>query len=148
MNNLIVRTYIVYLPIAVVLTFIVARVFFRNSRIFMSDIFRGRLEIANSTNTMFEMGFYLLSLGFALFIMKVDPIMNMTMQQFYEVLSHKVGTLSVFLGGMVFFNLYMLFRGKKKTGENQRLRERMENVRNRLEEEAGKKGINIQDPRK
>ncbi len=125
--NLIVTAYIVYLPVAILLTFVVAKIFFKNSRIFMSDIFRGRLEIANSTNTLFEMGFYLLSLGFALFIMKVEGVSTMSHRMFYEVLSEKVGTLSVFLGIMVFFNLYMLFRGKKKTRENQMLKKRLEN---------------------
>lgn len=124
MENLIVRAYIVYLPVAVILTFIVAKVFFKNSRIFMSDIFRGRIEIANSTNTLFEMGFYLLSLGFALSIMEIGRS-AINHQQFYEILSEKVGILSVFLGIMVFFNLYMLFRGKKKSSENQRMRDRL-----------------------
>ena len=137
MENLIVRAYIVYLPVAVLLTFIVAKIFFKNSRIFMSDIFRGRLEIANSTNTLFEMGFYLLSLGFALSIMEITRS-TINNQQFYEILSEKVGVLSVFLGIMVFFNLYMLFRGKKKSAEGQRLRERMQNQANL------RKGVDIQ----
>ncbi len=130
MENLIVRAYIVYLPVAVFLTFIVARIFFKNSRIFMSDIFKGRVEIASSTNTLFELGFYLLSLGFALSIMEITRT-TIDHQQFYEILSEKVGVLSVFLGIMVFFNLYMLFRGKKKTSENQRLKERLQNQQNR-----------------
>ncbi len=133
MQNLIVTAYVVYLPVAILLTLVVAKVFFRNSKVFMSDIFKGRLEIADSTNTLFEMGFYLLSLGFALFIMKIDGVSNISMQGFYEILSEKVGTLSVFLGIMVFFNLYMLFRGKKKTAENLMLRKRLENQRAKAE---------------
>ena len=126
MDNYIVKAYLVYLPIALILTLIVARIFFRNSKIFMSDIFRGRMEIANSTNKLFELGFYLLNLGFALFIMQVTGVYDITRQQFFEILSKKVGTLTVFLGVMVFFNLYMLFRGKKKTSENELLRKRAE----------------------
>ena len=137
MENLIVRAYIVYLPLAVVLTFIVAKVFFKNSRIFMSDIFNGRSEIANSTNTLFEMGFYLLSLGFALSIMEITRA-TINNQQFYEILSEKFGVLSVFLGIMVFFNLYMLFRGKKKSSENKRLRDRLTN------QATLRKGLDIQ----
>jgi len=128
MDNYIVKAYLVYLPIALILTLIVARIFFRNSKIFMSDIFRGRMEIANSTNKLFELGFYLLNLGFALFIMQVTGVYDITRQQFFEILSKKVGTLTVFLGVMVFFNLYMLFRGKKKTSENERLRKRAEQL--------------------
>ena len=120
--NLIVTTYLVYLPIAVILTFFVARIFFKNSKIFMMDIFRGREEIAMSTNKLFEVGFYLLNLGFALYIMKVNfylEIAGYTKQIMFETLSFKVGTLAVFLGAMVFFNLFMLFRGKKKSKQSQ-----------------------------
>jgi hypothetical protein len=144
MKDLIVTTYIAYLPVALLLTFVVARVFFKNSKIFMLDIFSGRQDIAMSTNKLFETGFYLLSLGFALFIMKVDKssftkyettyINGVSesaetffygQQDLFEVLSNKVGVLSVVLGLMVFFLLFMLFRGKKKSAESRMLRERM-----------------------
>jgi len=125
MDNLLVTTYMVYLPIAILLTLVVARLFFRNSKIFMMDIFSGRKEIAVSTNKLFEMGFYLLSLGFALFYMKVSPLTTgYNHQDMFETLSYKIGVLAVFLGIMVFFNLYMLFRGKKKTKENTIKRDR------------------------
>ncbi|MBR9859597.1 hypothetical protein GYB22_02380 [bacterium] len=118
MNNLIVTTYSIYLPIAILLTFIVAKIFFKNSRIFMMDIFRGRSEIAMSTNRLFEVGFYLFSLGFALFRTKINYAGEFGKQQVFEHLSYQIGILTVFLGIMVFTNLYLLFRGKKKTRQN------------------------------
>ena len=45
--------YSVYLPIAVLLTYFVARSLFKNAKVFMLDIFRGREEIAESTNKLF-----------------------------------------------------------------------------------------------
>ena len=42
---------------------------------------------------------------------------NYNHQDLFEVLSSKVGLLAVVLGGMVFFLMYMLFRGKKKSAE-------------------------------
>lgn len=127
MKNLIVTTYITYLPFAVLLTLIVARIFFKNARIFMMDIFSGREEIATSTNKIFEVGFYLLSLGFALFILKVSANPEFyDKQAFFETLSTKVGTLAVFLGIMVFGNLYMLFRGKRKSSQNRAFRQQMD----------------------
>jgi len=136
MTDLIVKTYIAYLPIAILLTFIVARIFFKNSKIFMLDIFSGREEIATSTNKLFETGFYLLSLGFALFRMKINKSQFINVdfemvdgvrerveqlvfgqQQLFETLSSKVGMLAVILGVMVFFLMFMLFRGKKKSAE-------------------------------
>lgn len=120
--NQIVITYLFYLPVALALTFFVARTFFQNSKVFMLDIFRGREEIALSTNKLFEVGFYLLNLGFALYFMKIDYQYDLTTfgkQLMFETLSFKIGTLAVFLGLMVFLNLYLLFRGKKKSKQNQ-----------------------------
>lgn len=134
MENLVVTTYIIYLPIAIVLTLLVARLFFKNSKIFMLDIFSGRNDLAMSTNKLFEMGFYLLNLGFALFYMKiVRYTTGFNHQDMFEILSHKVGMLSVFLGVMVFFNLYMLFRGKKKTTINKMRREQVQTAAARPE---------------
>lgn len=55
--------YLIYLPIVIVLTWYVAHVLFKNSKIFMLDIFSGRTEIALSTNRLFETGFYCSILG-------------------------------------------------------------------------------------
>ena len=109
--------YFIYLPIALTLTFIVSRTLFKNGKIFMLDIFKGREDIANATNRLFETGFYLLNLGFALMILKLDVYEN-TYQALVEALSYKVGGFSIYLGIMLFFNLYFFFRGKRKAKEN------------------------------
>jgi hypothetical protein len=147
LTDLIVKTYIAYLPVAILLTFVVARIFFKNSKIFMLDIFSGREEIAMSTNKLFETGFYLLSLGFALFRMKINKSNFITIdfemvegvrtrietlvygkQELFEVLSSKVGVLAVVLGFMVFFLMYMLFRGKKKSAEGRDRKEELQRI--------------------
>jgi hypothetical protein len=147
MTDLIVKTYIAYLPVAILLTFVVARIFFKNSKIFMLDIFSGREGIAMSTNKLFETGFYLLSLGFALFRMKINKSNFITIdfemvegvrtrietlvygkQELFEVLSSKVGVLAVVLGFMVFFLMYMLFRGKKKSAEGRDRKEELQRI--------------------
>lgn len=124
MNTYVLITYCVYLPIAIVLTFFVARIFFKNAYAFMLEIFEKREDLAKSTNHLYEVGFYLLNLGFALFFMRIESY-SLTFDQVdvFEILSYKVGFLAMFLGGMVFFNLYMLFRGKHKSNENRRERE-------------------------
>ena len=110
--------YFIYLPIALLLTFIVSRTLFKNGKIFMLDIFKGREEIANATNRLFETGFYLLNLGFALMILKLDVYAN-TYQALVEALSYKIGGFAIYLGVMLFFNLYFFFRGKRKAREAQ-----------------------------
>ena len=120
-NNakMIVIAYLIYLPVALFLTYYVARTLFKNGKVFMLDIFKGREEIASATNRLFEMGFYLLNLGFALMILKInfnnDYLFDK--QMLIEALSTKVGGFSIYLGVMLFLNLYLFFRGKRKSKE-------------------------------
>ena len=112
-NFYIIKAYFIYLPIALGMTFYVARTLFRNSKVFMLDIFKGREEIALATNRLFEVGFYLINIGTALLILKMEVINNS--QEFLESLSYKIGGFSIYLGIMTFLNLYFFFRGKRKS---------------------------------
>ena len=105
--------YAIYLPIALFLTYYVSKTLFKNSKIYMLDIFKGREEIANATNKLFETGFYLLNLGFALMILEMNMYDN-SYQVLIEKLSYKIGGFSIYLGLMLFLNLYFFFRGKRK----------------------------------
>ena len=115
-------SYLFYLPIVIALTFFVAKSLFKNGKVFMLDIFRGREEIATATNRLFEMGFYLLNVGFALLILKIEfnSHLAFTHQKMIEALSTKIGGFSIYLGIMLFLNLFLFFRGKRKAKENAR----------------------------
>ena len=111
-NHYIVTAYLIYLPVAFLLTWFVAHTLFRNGLVFMRDIFFGREEIAKATNSLFKIGFYLLNIGFALYILKIyDELAGV--QGTIEILSSKIGGFSIYLGIMLFFNLYLFFRGKR-----------------------------------
>ena len=110
--------YAIYLPIALFLTYYVSKTLFKNSKIYMLDIFKGREEIANATNKLFETGFYLLNLGFALMILEMN-MYDDTYQVLIEKLSYKIGGFSIYLGIMLFLNLYFFFRGKRKASQAQ-----------------------------
>ncbi len=118
MTNKIILTYAVYLPVVLLLTLYVARTLFRNGRVFMLDIFKGKTDIADATNKLFEVGFYLLNIGYALLIMEVTGYWNEnpfdTNQEVVETLAHKLGGFAIYLGIMLFFNLYLFFRGRRK----------------------------------
>ncbi|MDP5229638.1 MAG: hypothetical protein NWQ38_04540 [Cellulophaga sp.] len=112
--------YFIYLPIALTLTYFVARTLFKNSTVFMLAIFKGQEDIAKATNTLFKVGFYLLNIGFALLILKIDAYnFNETYQSLIELLSRKIGGFSIYLGIMLFFNLMLFFRGKRKSKASQ-----------------------------
>lgn len=107
--------YSIYLPTTVLMTFFVAKSLFNNGKIFMLDIFKQREEIANSTNQLFKTGFYLLNIGMAFLIIKMYDIENT--QTLFEQLSTKIGGFSIYLGIMLFLNLYLFFRGKRKANQ-------------------------------
>jgi hypothetical protein len=117
-----VTAYLIYFPVALLLTWYVARTLFRNSRVFMLDIFSGRADIALSTNRLFETGFYLLNMGFALWILHIRGEI-VTGREMTEVLSYKLGGFSIYLGCMLFLNLYMFFRGRRIASQRARLHE-------------------------
>jgi hypothetical protein len=103
--------YVIYIPSALLLTFYVARKLFKNGIVYMRDIFHGREELALSTNKLFETGFYLLNIGFALWILEMNYLDST--RDLVEALSQKIGGFSIYLGAILFFNLFLFFRGKK-----------------------------------
>ncbi len=104
--------YLIYLPVVIVLTWYVAHTLFKNSKVFMLDIFHGKTDIATATNKLFETGFYLLNLGFAFWIMEISYGIGSN-RSMLEVLSAKIGGFCIYLGIMLFFNLYLFFRGRR-----------------------------------
>jgi hypothetical protein len=111
--------YFIYLPIIIGLTYFVSRTLFKNGKIFMLDIFHGREDIANSTNKLFEVGFYLLNLGFGMWLLEINSYgFNETYQSLIEILSSKIGGFSIYLGIMLFINLMLFFRGRRKSNQS------------------------------
>ena len=119
--------YLIYLPVVILLTWYVAHILFKNSKIFMLDIFSGKTDIAVSTNKLFETGFYLLNLGFALWIMEIAVTITDS-RSLMEILSAKIGGFSIYLGIMLFFNLYLFFRGRRLSRERSRLAEALKKI--------------------
>lgn len=117
METMNLQAYLIYLPIALLITILVARKLFENSKIFMIDIFRGREEIANATNSLFEIGFYLLNIGMALLILEISQDILSSIQM-VEILSVKIGGFAIYLGVALFANVYLFFRGKRKASLN------------------------------
>ena len=119
-NSKIIIGYIVYLPVVITLTIYVSKMLFKNGKYFMLDIFKNNESIALATNKLFEIGFYLINIGFALLLMKISYYSNngMNSQDLVEILSKKIGGFSIYLGFMLFLNLYFFFRGRKASNKS------------------------------
>lgn len=122
-NTLMIIAYTVYLSVAILLTFYVARNLFKNAKTFMLEIFHGKVEIALATNKLFEIGFYLMNLGYVLLILQMDYMDNY--QEMIERVSFKLGGISIYLGVMLFLNLYLLFRGRRISKQNAEIKPSM-----------------------
>ncbi len=112
--NQIVFTYLLYLAVSVALTVWVARKLHRNGRVFLIDVFNGNESLADSVSHLLAVGFYLINLGYVSLALKLGYDVA-DLQGAIEALSRKVGTVLVALGGMHFFNLYILGRIRRRS---------------------------------
>lgn len=104
-------SYVIYLPITILLTTYVSHHLFKHGKIFMLDIFHQKTEIALATNKLFKIGFYLVNIGFAMRIIKVYSVE--TMQHVVEVLSYKIGGFSIYLGVVMLLFILFFLKGRK-----------------------------------
>ncbi len=86
---------------------------FKHSIVFMGVIFNDRAFLANATNRLFEMGFFLLAFGIAFYNLKEYGEIT-TYRDLFEKLSDKAGAYTIFLGVLLMFNLFLYFRGMKR----------------------------------
>jgi hypothetical protein len=111
--NYFILTYAAYLTVSILLTIWVAKVLFNNGRIFLVDIFHGNAPLADSVNKLLVVGFYLINIGYMCLVLKETNTIKNT-QEVIEVLSYKIGTIILILGGMHFFNVVVFFKLRNK----------------------------------
>jgi len=121
-NSRIIIGYLIYLPIVILLTMYVSKMLFKNGKLFMIDIFKGKEDIALATNRLFEIGFYLINIGWALLILRMsnNSSHELTYQSLIEKLSLKIGGFSIYLGIMLMLNLFFFLRGRRKSRQSLR----------------------------
>ncbi|MEQ9165777.1 MAG: hypothetical protein RLO12_05950 [Fulvivirga sp.] len=80
---------------------------------FLVQIFGGDEQLADSVNHLLLVGFYLINIGYAVYTLTITRNID-TVQYLIESLSVKLGAIILILGGMHFFNLYVLFNLRKR----------------------------------
>lgn len=121
--NYVILTYAFYLSVSIAVTIWVARVLFNNGRVFLVDIFHGNNELADSVNKLLVVGFYLINIGYMVLALKEYGAIANT-REVIEVLSYKIGTIILILGGMHFLNLTIFFRLRNKAHRAKAMTER------------------------
>jgi hypothetical protein len=106
--------YFSYLAISIVLTVWVARTLHSGGRVFLLDAFHGNAELADSVNKLLVVGFYLINIGYIALALKTsDPLASF--RSVIELESTKLGVVLLILGGMHFFNMFVLARMRHRS---------------------------------
>lgn len=104
---MIVYFYLAYLAISILITLWVGRSLHKNGRVFLVENFKGNETLADSVNHLLLVGFYLINIGFVCLNLRygTKPV---NVEQGIEFLTMKEGRILMILGGMHFFNMYIL----------------------------------------
>jgi hypothetical protein len=107
-NGNIVVVYTIYIAVALGLTVWLARTLFHNGTAFLDDVFEGKPELASAVNHLLVVGFYMLNLGYALFILRASRGMDgFATVQF---LVNRLALLLVTLAAFHFVNVAVFWR--------------------------------------
>lgn len=104
--------HLVYLLIAVPLTLWVGRSMSHNGSIFLRDVFE-KGDVAEATNQLLLVGFYLLNLGFVLLWLQVGTT-GAGLAALIESLSAKVGVVMLGIGAAHLFNVSVFSKIRRR----------------------------------
>lgn len=107
-----VGTYLLYGGISIALTIWLARMLFRNGAVFLEEAFEDRPGLAEAVNRLLVVGFYLLNLGYAFLILRVEPAPDAVAA--LEALLTKLGLLLVSLAVLHFANMFVIYRIRRR----------------------------------
>ena len=71
-NGYVIAVYAAYAATAVGLTAWLARTLSKNGAVFLEDVFKDRPGLAQAVNRLLVVGFYMLNLGYAFYILRAD----------------------------------------------------------------------------
>ena len=116
-------TYVIYLLVSAAITIWVARVLHRRGRMFLVETFRGNEALADSTNSLLVVGFYLVNFGYVALALRFGAKPE-GLNESIEFLSTKIGLVLLILGVLHFFNLLVFSRLMKRHREKPPVRVR------------------------
>jgi hypothetical protein len=112
MTDLTAPTLAVYLGVAIPLTLFVTRSLFRHGRVFLVDVFHGNEEVADAVNSLLVVGFLLFNLGYVFLFVKSTSIVETPLAAM-NLGASKIGTVSLFLGGLHLINIVVFAKIRK-----------------------------------
>jgi hypothetical protein len=109
-----VPTDLTYVLLSALLTVWVGRTLTRNGKVFLGDVFRNNMRLAEAMNQLLVVGFYLINLGFvALFLRTIGKVNSL--RDAFETLSTKLGVVLVVLGVLHLTNVLIFSRVRRRS---------------------------------
>src|SRR6266498_2804709 len=113
-NQYLIEVYAVYAAVAVGLTAWLARTLSRNGAVFLHDVFKDRPGLADAVNQLLVVGFYMLNLGYAFYILRADE--GLSGFGSIQFLVNRLALLLVTLAVIHFINVLVFWhiRGRRE----------------------------------
>lgn len=109
--------YAVYVVVAVALTAWLARTLYRSGTAFLHDVFADRPALADAVNRLLVVGFYMLNLGYALFIVRTSR--HLDAFSAVQFVINRLAVLLVTLAGLHFLNVFVFWRIRTRREQRQ-----------------------------
>ena len=103
-----IAVYGVYVLVAIGLTAWLARTLFHSGTAFLHDVFVDRPELAEAVNRLLVVGFYMLNLGYALYILRTSG--GLGGFEAVQFLVNRLALLLVTLALLHFVNVFVFWR--------------------------------------
>jgi hypothetical protein len=117
-NGNVITVYVAYAAVAVALTAWLARTLSHNGAVFLEDVFKDRPGLASAVNRLLVVGFYMLNLGYAFYILRAGAGLNAFSSVQYFV--NRLAILLVTLAMIHFVNVLVFWRIRNR-GEQRQL---------------------------
>lgn len=108
MESYTILVYAVYVVVAVGLTAWLARTLFNNGTAFLQDVFAGKPDLAEAVNRLLVVGFYMLNLGYALYILRASR--DLDGFEAVQFLVNRLALLLVTLAVIHFLNVLVFWK--------------------------------------
>ena len=112
-----IAVYVGYALVALGLTAWLARTLFRNGAAFLYDVFEDRPALAEAVNRLLVVGFYMLNLGYALYVLRAGRGLDAFAA--IQFLVNRLAILLVTLAGLHFLNVFVFWRIRTRREQRQ-----------------------------
>ena len=108
-----IANHLIYLFVSIAFTVYVGQTLFANGKLFLMECL-GSPKTADAVNRLFLVGFYLMNLAFVFLMLRLGNT-GFTLEHSLELLSGRIGLVTLIMGAMHFNNLFWceFVRGKR-----------------------------------